>query len=238
MKKVYALTSLKVFSLLFSMLFLLSPLSFLLFLSCTQETYDTGEGEFSQVRADLVDVHVRGDKRVDYVLTDDGDSLCTQPPFTVGWIEKPDTIYRALLYFNLKDGFIDGVSMGQVLVPTIKPVSRFKGGMKTDAVYLTSLWRAHNGRYLNLRLRVMTGAVDGETLGKQAFGCASDTLVAHNDGRSTLHLRLYHDQGGQPEYYSREVYLSIPLQGTEADTLLFRVNTYDGIVEKRLALKP
>lgn len=229
MKTMYTLTSLKLFSLL---------LFSLLFLSCTQETYDTGEGEFSQVRADLVDVHVRGDKRVDYVLTDDGDLLRTQPPFTVGWIEKPDTTYRALLYYNLKDGLVDGVSMGQVLVPTIKPVSRFKGGMKTDAVHLTSLWRAHNGCYLNLRLRVMTGAVDGEAMGKQAFGCASDTLVVHDDGHSTLHLRLYHDQGGQPEYYSREVYLSIPLQDTEADTLLFRVNTYDGTVEKRLALKP
>lgn len=214
---------------------LLSPLSSLL-LSCTQETYDTGEGEYSQIRADLVDVHVRGDKRVDYVLTDNGDSLCTQPPFTVSWIEKADTIYRALLYYNMKDGFVDGVSMGQVLVPNIKPVSGFKGGMKTDAVHLTSLWRVPNSRYLNMRLRVMTGTVEGEKLSKQVFGCASDTLITHADGRRTLHLRLFHDQGGQPEYYSREVYVSIPLQGVEADTVVMRVQTYDGLVSKAIVL--
>lgn len=206
--------------------------------SCTQDSYESGEGEYSQVRANLVDVHVGSDKKVDYVLTDDGDSLRTQPPFAASWMEKADTMYRALLYYNLKDKTVEGVSIGQVLVPRIKPVSRFKGGMKTDPVHLTSLWPARTGRYLNLRLRVMTGTIEGEKMEKQVFGCGSDTLMTHADGRSTLYLRLYHDQGGQPEYYSREVYLSIPLQDTEADTLLLQVNTYDGIAEKRFVLTP
>lgn len=205
--------------------------------SCTQEGYETGEGEYSQMRADLVDVHVNGDRRVDYVLTDDGDSLRTKTPFTVGWIEKADTTYRALLYYNLKDGHVEGRSMGQVLVASIKPFGVFKGGVKTDAVHLTSLWRARSGRYLNLRLRVMTGTEEGSENHKQTFGCAADTLVKHADGRRALHLRLYHDQGGQPEYYSREVYLSIPLRGVEADTLILSMQTYDGLLVKTLVNK-
>lgn len=208
------------------------------FSSCTQDGYETGEGAYSQLRADLVDVHVNGDRRVDYVLTDDGDSLRTQRPFTVGWIEVADTTYRALLYYNLKEGNVEGYSMGQVLVPNIKPVGSFKGGMKTDAVHMTSIWRGQNGRYLNMRLRVMTGADEGTESHKQAFGCGSDTLITHADGHRTLYLRLYHDQGGQPEYYSRDVYLSIPISHVEADTLVMSIKTYDGLVVKKLTNKP
>ena len=200
-------------------------------LSCTEDAVDEN---MAQIRADLVDVHVGEDKRVDYVLTDDDDSLRTKPTFTTSWIETGDTIYRAILYYKMNEGFVDGISMGQVLVPSIKPADRIKGGMKTDPVHLASLWRARNGCYLNLRLRVMTGTIEGEKLEKQIFGCAVDTLMQHADGRSTLSLRLYHDQGNQPEYYSKEIYLSIPLQGVKADTLLLQVNTYEGIKEKKI----
>jgi hypothetical protein len=220
-----------------TLLLLISHFSFLI-TSCTQELYEKGDGEFSQLRADLVNVHVRHDSRVDYVLTDDGDSLRTEPPFTVSWIEKSDTIYRALLYYYLNDGVVEAYSMGPVLVTSIKDANLIKGGIKTDAVHLTSLWRARSGKYLNMRLRVMTGTTEDEKMGKQTFGCVSDTVVSHPDGRRTQHLRLYHDQGGQPEYYSKEVYLSIPLKDTEADTLLLQVNTYDGLKEKRFVLTP
>ena len=46
----------------------------LLLVSCTQDNYDKGEGEYSLMRADFVEAHVGSDKRVDYVVTDDGDS--------------------------------------------------------------------------------------------------------------------------------------------------------------------
>ena len=210
---------------------LLSPLSSLL-LSCTTDAYDKGEGEYSQLRADFVEAHVGSDKRVDYVLTDDGDSLRTNPPFTVSWTSTADTIYRALLYYNLQDGEVDGYNLSQVLVPEVKAASRFGSVVKTDPVYLQSAWRARSGRYLNLRLRVLTGDTkDGKTQ-RQVFGCVSDTLVKHEDGRSTLHLLLYHNQNGQPEYYSRDVYLSIPLAGVQADTVVMRLQTYEGEYSK------
>jgi hypothetical protein len=213
---------------------ILCTLLLLFLMSCSLEDDDTGEGDYSQMRADLIEAHVDGERRVDYVITDDGDSLRAEPPFTAKWLEKADTTYRALLYYNLKDGCAEAVSLGQVLVPSIKPLARFAEGVKTDAVHVTSVWRARNGRYLNLRLRVMTGVEEGAEQHKQVFGCVADTLMKHGDGRQTLYLRLYHDQGGQPEYYSRELFLSVPLHGVAADTLVMGVQTYDGWYSKAI----
>ena len=213
-------------------LVLISHFSFFLFISsCTKDFYDKGEGEYSLLRADFVEAHVRGDKRVDYVLTDDGDSLRTNKPFTVSWLQKGDTIYRALLYYNLIDGEVDGYNLSQVLTPTIKRPDRIKGGMKTDPVHLVSLWKANTGRYLNMRLRIMTGETS-DSSAVQAFGCVCDTVMSYDNGYRTMQLRLYHDQGGQPEYYSREVYLSIPVHDVKADTIIMRVRTYDNEVER------
>ena len=213
-------------------LFFISHFSFLIFISsCTQDFYEKGEGEYSQLRADFVEAHVRGDKRVDYVLTDDGDSLRSKKPFTVSWLQKGDTIYRALLYYNLVDGEVDGYNLSQVLTPTIKRADRIKGGLKTDPVHVVSMWKARTGRYLNMRLRVMTGETS-DSAAVQAFGCVSDTVVSHDNGRKAMHLTLYHDQGGQPEYYSREVYLSIPVHDVKADTIIMRIRTYENDVER------
>ena len=65
----------------------------------------------------------------------------------------------------------------------------------------------------------------------------SDTLMSHSDGKKTLHLRLYHDQGGMPEYYSQRTYFSIPIQKLGVDSIQFTINTYKGLVTKTLSLK-
>ena len=213
---------------------LLSPLSSLLS-SCTEDNEDKGDGEYSYLRADFVEAHVGEDKRVDYVLTDDGDSLRTNPPFSVSWITTADTVYRAIFYYNLKEGEIDAYNLSQVLVPEIKSPERIAGGVKTDPVYVQSVWPARSGHYLNLRLRVMTGEFDDGKTPPQVFGCVRDTLVSHDDGSSTLHLQLFHNQNGQPEYYSREVYLSIPLTDVQADTVV--LNTYDGLYTKQMTIE-
>ena len=46
-------------------------------------------------------------------------------------------------------------------------------------------------------------------------------------------LRLHHDQGGVPEYYSSRIYTSIPLNGELAGKIIrLKVNTYKGEIEK------
>ena len=204
--------------------------------SCTTDAYDKGEGEYSLLRADFVEAHVGSDKRVDYVLTDDGDSLRTNPPFRANWITKPDTTCRALFYYKLQQGEAVSYNLSQVLMPSIKSVDQIKEGVIMDPVHLESIWRARSGRYLNLRLRVMTGEAEAGKTSHQVFGCASDTLVTYADGSRALYLRLYHNQNGQPEYYSHEVYLSIPLAGVQADTVIMRLQTYEGEYSKAFTI--
>ena len=60
---------------------------------------------------------------------------------------------------------------------------------------------------------------------------------AHADGRQHLHLRLFHNQNGVPEYYGYQAYLSIPLKTNpyrlhSGDTVSVRINTYNGEVLK------
>ena len=65
-------------------------------------------------------------------------------------------------------GEVDVLQPVQVLVPAIKSVDQQGVGViKTDPVHLQSIWRARSGRYLNLRLRVMTGeAKDGKRIAR------------------------------------------------------------------------
>ena len=205
--------------------------------ACTIDAYEKGEGEWSLTTAELVEAHVGGDKHVDYVDTDLGERLTMNPRLTAKWIEKGDTTYRAVLYYNkLRAGEAEAVSMGRVgvLVPRrlmADSSSSAKGRtevMKTDPVYLESVWLAKNRRYLNLRLRLLTGATDDEEA-VHTIGLVVDSLAS-----TPTHPRLlfYHDQGGQPEYYSSVAFASVPLSLLKADTVTLVVNTYDGVVEK------
>ena len=72
---------------------------------------------------------------------------------------------------------------------------------------------------------------------RHLVGMMCDTLLTHADGRQHLHLRLFHNQNGVPEYYGYQAYLSIPLKTNPyrlhtGDTVSVRVNTYDGEVQK------
>ena len=56
-------------------------LTSILFVACTRETYDSGDGKYSYLRSDFVEAHTNADLKIDYVLTDDGDSLSMPTPF-------------------------------------------------------------------------------------------------------------------------------------------------------------
>ena len=214
-----------------------------LFTSCTQDNYDKGEGEYSLMRADFVEAHVDSDKRVDYVVTDDGDSLAAEPHFTTKAIETADTTYRAILYYNKVKGSA-GIPVveakGMSLVPTLIPqILDMQGNhnspFKADPVKFESIWLAANHRYVNASIILMTGQPDEDDL-YQTIALVQDTVIAFPDGKRTACCRLYHDQGGVPEYYSLQRYLSIPIQSIHADTLQLTINTYDGVVVKRISL--
>ena len=201
--------------------------------SCETDAYEKGEGDLSLMTAELVEAHIDAEKHVDHVETDQGERLTMTKPLTAKWITTADTTYRAMLYYKKTgSGQAEAVSFGRVGV-LLPHADSIKGGMKTDPVNLESAWLSQNRRYLNLRLRLLTGHTDDDEA-VQSLG-----LVGFSALSTPKHVRmtLYHDQGGQPEYYSSTAFVSIPLSAVSADTLSLSANTYHGMVERTFRLR-
>ena len=200
--------------------------------SCTTDSYDKGNGKYSLLQAELANIHVGADLRIDYLTTDDDQRLQVANPLAVGWMKTPDTTYRAVAYFNRKEEGAEIIGINRVGVAVPKKIDT----LKTDPVRFESLWMGHNGQYLNASIYLLTGTADDENA-IQRLGCCKDTLIANADGSATQRLTLYHDQGGVPEYYSQRTYLSIPMKGIKADSVSIAVNTYTGVVRRTLKIE-
>ena len=224
-----------------SFLYLLTFLPFYLSMSCTQDAYDKGEGEYSLLRADFVEAHTNSQKQVDYVVTDNGEKFPMVETFTTKWITKADTLYRCVFYYNkVEQGkgtySAEVVSVGQVPCPVVTPLSELSKPMKTDPVKFESAWLSKTGKYLNMSLYLMTGTTDDDEA-TQTLHVIQDTIMTHPDATRTCYLRLYHDQAGIPEYYSSQVYASILTSQIEADSVRISINTYKGLVTKSFSLR-
>ena len=199
--------------------------------SCTQDAYEKGEGELSAMVAEMGDGFTTSDKKVTRFVTDDGEQFSVSNPFSSNIMPKADTVYRAIFYY-VKDGTkaeVKGLNRVVVISPQKMPE------VKTDPVRLESVWMGKSKQYLNLSLYLMQGYTDNEEA-THKIGCRRDSLHQNIDGTKTLHLTLYHDQNGVPEYYSQRIYLSIPLQSLGVDSVCLNVNTYNGMAEKRIKI--
>ena len=220
----------------------LAVIAFLITLTaCTSESYDAGDGPNSYLTADLVLLHTSQDKSVRSALLDDGTTLQFSNPFAQEWLARPDSIYRALLYYDKTDATTDaaagnGTTAKTIVrarsvrpVPVLSPVEAAKvDAMRTDPVGFESLWMSKNKSYINLSLLLKSGKAEGDEA-LHALGVVSDGTTTDAAGSRTLHLTLYHDQGGVPEYYTMQQYVSIPTQLLEeADTVELTLNTYNG----------
>lgn len=209
-------------------------------LSCTQDSYEKGESEYSLMRADFVEAHANGQKQIDYVITDDGDQFPITKAFTAKWVTTADSTYRCILYYNkVEEGVgkytAEPISIGKVPCPKIIPLSELDKEMKTDPVKFESAWLSKTGKYLNLSLYLMTGTTDDEDL-SQTLHVIQDTIMTNPDATCTSYLCLYHDQAGVPEYYSAQVYASIMTSQIDADSVKISINTYKGPVTKTFSL--
>ena len=202
---------------------------------CEQDVYDKGDTVYSYMRADFVEAIVGSNKQVTYVLTDDDERLSLTAAYSAKWINQPDTVYRAVLYYNYKDQQAEVLNLARVSTVSVRPQSQFKDGIKTDPLGLESVWLSNNKRYLNLSVIVKTGAVTEEAE-VQTLGMVGDTIMTDADNQRTYHLRLFHNQGDVPQYYSQRLYFSVPLSELEVDSLHLSVNTYDGVVTKGFRL--
>lgn len=220
--------------------YILLPLVFAL-LACENEAYDTGYGPLSDMRADFVEAQTDADARMASIETDDGERLYLTRAVTVGWMERPDTVYRALLYYNKVEA--DGgaycaepLGIMQVLVPPVTDIADVKDGLKADPVDFVSSWKSANGKYLNIELGIKTGAVDG-SYGTQTLGLVCLGVDYRADGTRLVRLALYHDQAGVPEYYTTDAYVSIavsrlPIEPVAGDEVSIDIVTYDGTLTR------
>lgn len=213
---------------------------------CTNEGYESGDGAYSDMRADFSEAITDGSAAIISFTTDDGESLSLTQAYKPQWTEKGDTTYRALVYYNKVQDTSDSykaelVMLRQVFALTAQPQSEFKEGVKTDPVSLNSAWISKSARWLNLDLSVKTGKSDDEDAA-QTLGLVLDSAVQDADGHTTVTLTLYHDQGTVPEYYSTACYVSVPLfcapvELSVGDTVVINVQTYDGLKTKTYTIK-
>ena len=208
--------------------------------SCTQDTYDKGEGQYSYMRGDFVEAQVGADMNIVSLTTDDGETLPLAEPYAAKWITRPDTIYRCMLYYNKvrdeKGQYVaEPISVGEVPCPVVIPLAELEVAMKTDPVKFESAWMSKSGRYLNLSFSLMTGTRESEEA-IHSLRIVQDTIMTSPNGIMTSYLRLYHDQGGVPEYYSTQAYASIIASEIPADSVCISINTYKGMVTKAFLL--
>ena len=219
---------------------ILCQLSAVIF-SCTKDAYEKGEGKYSLMRGDFAEANVNGNREVISITTDDGETLPLKTFYTASWVSRPDTVYRCMLYYN-KVKATDGkpvaevVSMGRVLCPPIKPLSKHGDVFRDDPVKFGSFWKSKSADYLNLYLQLKTGQTE-DTTAIHSLSLFTDGLISHPNGQRTLSVLLSHDQGGLPEYYSVDVYLSILTANLPVDSVRLYLNTYSGPVVRTLPIR-
>lgn len=199
--------------------------------ACQSDGYETGDGRYSYLRADLVEARTAEAGTITAATTDDGERLTLSTPLAAGWATTPDSTYRAILYYSRADGTSATVEAHTIAaVPVCRPreAATFKN-IVTDPVTFQSVWTGADGRYVNLALDLKTGTADTQDA-RQTVGIVLDSTVTRTDGRTVAFLRLYHDQGEVPQYYSSRTYLSIPTANIKADSAALTVVTYKGTV--------
>lgn len=201
--------------------------------ACTFNNYDTGDGYLSYLKAEMANMHTMAKGKIDYIVTDEGKQLTLSSPFTCQWADKPDTLYRAMLYYSQTKGHITAMKANYVWV--ISP-QKPKNNFRTDPVQLTSCWLSSNRKYLNLYVGIMSGTSQIKEL-KQQIGLVYQGCTLQKNGKTTHRLCLLHNQNNIPQYYTYNMYISIPTSSYQrGDTVQMNINTYKGVAVKRIAL--
>ena len=217
---------------------LLMALAAAVLASCEHDGYESGDGSLSYLTAELAVLHTASNRSATSADLDNGTTLSISNPFTTSWKTKADTIYRALLYYDVAtDGSKKVKARSVSAVPVLRPMEPSKlKDMHTDPVGVESVWAAKSG-YINMSLLLKAGKTDGEDA-VQTLGLVDCGTTVGNDGKRIRHLKLYHDQGGVPEYYTVQRYASIDTKDLgDIDAVSITVNTYSGEVTKTLECK-
>lgn len=209
-----------------TLFYLITVLSLSLFVACTNDPYESGDGTYSYLCAEFVELSTTTATTVPSATTDGDELLLFDNPIQVKWAEKADTVYRALLYYNKVEN-AKPQPISAVQVPVLYP-SALKDGeeMHADPLTVESSWMSANGKYFNLSLLLKTGVEEGLDA-RQTIGVVITNVTDQTNGTKHYDLMLYHHQNGVPEYYTSRVYTSIPTAFFKSgDTATLTVNTY------------
>lgn len=208
-------------------------MSLLIVSACEHNFYETGDSELSYLHTDFVEA--RTDEMSAFVsaVTDEGRQLILKPVVKELWATKADTTYRALLYYNKVE---KGVTSSFVINPVVVLRPRLENSSSSsynDPIGFESVWMSKNRKYLNLTLIVKTGKTEDKKA-VQSLAVICDSIKSLSSGRRIVYLRLMHHQNKVPEYYSRRVFTSIPLnEFRQNDSICLDMNTYKGKISKR-----
>ena len=192
--------------------------------SCSSGDYEAGDGRYSYLRADFGMVHTEGSPvRADYMVTDGGNRIAFHEQPVVDWLQKPDTVYRALVHYDVSTFNVFSVSQVSVVEVEDKPGSV---GVGTDPLDIESAWM--DGGFLNIGFAVRTGKVDQKDE-RQRVGVVREAEMTDWQGRGHLFLRVVHAQNGVPEYYTVHGYMSLPVtEDMRGVVIHLSANTYKG----------
>lgn len=164
-------------------------------------------------------------------VMDDDRQLALMPHISVSWASKPDSVYRALLYYNKVEGsagVIHPLNVGRVVCLTPRTPADTVVTAYKDPLTLVSSWYAPNGKYLNMCLAVKTGTASDKQAHRLAVVCDSLSQSGHR-----RYYRVCHSQNGIPTYYSVETYSSITVDDVpKGDTVSLAIPTFDGMIVK------
>ena len=202
-------------------LFFILYSSFFILTSCEYTPYETGEGTYSNLHAEYVDMTVHQGV-VTSIVTDNSENLFV--PSSFSYSEKKDTMVRRLLYYNKESDDAPIQVVGQKNVSLVLPL-KWIGQEKapTDPLTMTAVWMSANKRYLNMQVGLKVGSSEADA--GQALILRCDSVSTY--GKGAIWLTLCHDQGNMPEYYTKEVLMSVSTK-VLPDTIYFDAYTYSG----------
>ena len=190
--------------------------------ACETDSYDTGDGSNSYLKAHFAEAHTTANAKLAFAVTDDGDTLRFPPNTSNKALAKADSVYRVLYYYDQRGKNVNPRSIVPIPVVTLSDSIN----LPTDPVTFEAAWVSKHRKYFNIAFSLKVGRTD-EPDRKQRIGVVRDSLVTTPGGDHTLYMHLAHSQNGVPQHYSQRVYISLPLKKIPTNTrFVFRVQDY------------
>lgn len=193
---------------------------------------DDDSSGISRLTAEMCDIHTSQRAVADYAVTDNDQRLAFTRPLNVSWATTPDSIYRAMLYYDNTDngGSVTPLYAESVLFLNPRTPQEAKDWKdNNDPLEVATAWYAQNKKYLNIRLDIKSGTPDDQHQ-RHALGLVCDTVYTSPGGKR-FSYRICHSQNGIPEYYTISAYASIPTASmAEGDTISLVYESHSGTV--------